>query len=439
MTSRRTLAFTFALSLLLHAAVAAVMYRAHAPLPVDGANRERVPQTVELWFEAEPTKERTTTPETARSSAAASQAEGLKPPADSGRATRSRAPKVGKQRAPVRGVEAPPKSPSASQSPSRESASPPQRAPGAVADTTDARPGNDAPSTDAPIAASAPPIDPATPRLNLLPPMASSDIAVPSHGGGRTLYPGDAEFSEEVRRAEEEFRVGQRVDRWAQDGAAEARAQFGGHPYLGAVGDALRSGFGSEEGATPAALGSPGMMEKMAQRWLGAAEQYAKTGNPNLAPPGIASRQSERARELFGNEPGANELRALIQATETMEDLRTGVPLLSLTLELQQGSDGGLMSQKILESSGSGPFDEFVLRVVPEAIAAAGPPPADVLRGRDRLRSVWRIEGWPGAGKGALSYLPEPGAYGIPLEVVKKQIMGDHRPFDFRARVLRVY
>lgn len=405
MTSRRTLACTFALSLLLHAAVVAVMYRAPTPQPADGANpdRVRVPQTVELWFEAEPKDERTPAAEAAPSSAAAEarQSERGKPPADSGPVTRSRAPKAGKQRAPMRSAQAP--------------------------------------STDAPIASSAPGADPATPRLNLLPPMASSDIAVPSQGGGRTLYPGDPEFSEEVRRAEEEFRVGQRVDGWAKDGAAEARAQHGGHPYLGAVGDALRSGLGSEEGATPAALRSPGMMEKMAERWLGAAEQYAKTGNPNLAPPGIAPRQSERAREHFGNEPGANGLRALIQATETMEDLRTGVPLLSLTLELQQGPDGALMSQKILESSGSGPFDEFVLRVVPEAIAAVGAPPEEVLRGRESLRSVWRIEGWPGAGKGALSYLPEPGAYGIPLEVVKKQIMGDHRPFDFRARVMRIY
>jgi hypothetical protein len=262
-------------------------------------------------------------------------------------------------------------------------------------------------------------------------------------GRGQTLYPDDSALSEWAKREEEAFRVHRRVDGWAKDTAAGARAQRGlPHPYLAGVGRALREGLGAAEGATPEALGAPGAMEFLARRYFTAAEQFARTGNPGTATPGLGERQSEKLRQRIGGEsPVFPWVEALTQSGETMQDLTRGMPRLSLTFELRQGRDGATLSEKVLQSSGSVAFDEFVLRVVPSALAQLGPVPAEALRGNEELRSVWLIEGWPRLPRKleeALTLLGTPGAMGVPVDALLQQAHAQER-FDFRARLLRAY
>ncbi len=266
--------------------------------------------------------------------------------------------------------------------------------------------GSTAPAPDAPVRE--PPLRPRL--LPELPLSAGLPVARGEPSRGLTLRPGDPELSAEVQRLEGEKRVKDRVEGWAHDALAEARAGTGGHPYFGEVGAALRSALTHAEGGTPAQFGVPDELERMGQRYGQAMSDYAKTGNPGLAPPGQAPTQGEKQRQLFGED--AKFLQALTQGAQLAQDLRTGKPLLSLTFELRQRSDGHFRHGSILQGSGSPRFDAFVLRVVPGAMEQLGPPPDAVLHGRDEVRSVWRIDGWPAASA---------------------------REFDFRAHLLRAY
>jgi len=253
---------------------------------------------------------------------------------------------------------------------------------------------------------------------------------------GRTIRPGDPELSAEVQRLEAEKRVSERVGGWANDSLAEARAQGGGHPYFGEVGGALRSALNQAEGGTPAQLGVAGELERMGERYAEATSEYGRTGNPGLPPPGQAPTQNEKQRELFGQD--GQFLQALTQAAQLAQDLRTGKPLLTLTFELRQRSDGRFRQGNILQGSGNPRFDAFVMRVVPGAMERLGPPPELVLHGREELRSVWRIDGWPARGTLEASR-PSMNASGIPVDGILGQLQHEALEFDFRAKLLRAY
>lgn len=253
---------------------------------------------------------------------------------------------------------------------------------------------------------------------------------------GRTLRPGDPELSDEVQRLEAEKRVTERVQGWTNDKLAEARAEGGGHPYFGEVGSALRSALQHAEGGRPAQLGVAGELERMVQRYGDAASDFAKTGNPGFPPPGQAPTQNEKQKELFGSD--GQLVQALSQAAQLAQDLQTGKPLLTLTFELRQGGDGHYRDGNILKGSGNPRFDAFVMRVVPGAMAQLGPPPDLVLRGRDEVRSVWRIDGWP-AYSTLENTLPAMGVQGLPIDGARKQLRHEALEFDFRAHLLRAY
>jgi hypothetical protein len=258
--------------------------------------------------------------------------------------------------------------------------------------------------------------------------------------GGTTVRPGDPSLSESARRTEEEARVKERVDAWAEDAAAESRAQRGlPHPYLVQLGEALRATLDSAPGGTPAALGAPDAAAFLLNSYLNAAQEYGKTGKSDVTVPGPSPHQTEKQKELFGDD--AQWLRAYTQAAETIQNMSNGAPLLSLTLELRQTPNGRLLSQKIVQRSSSAKFDAFVLRVVPEALARLGPVPEPALRGRDELKSVWRIDGWPRLPKNVerwTSLIGTPAAMGIPADPLLKQLAASQH-FAFRPRLLRAY
>ena len=285
---------------------------------------------------------------------------------------------------------------------------------------------------------------PCAPRISLFPQLSLAPggdfAALPSRG--HTVYPDDPSLSPEALRAEEEHRVGARVGGWTEDTLAEARAQRGlPHPYFSGVGEAARAGLEREARAQKVGATLIQAAAAFGQRYAEAVESYGKGGNPDLGPPGIAPRLSERTAERFGNEPGAMPLRALVQATELQSDLRHGRPLISLTLELRQSKDRKTQTAAVLQGSSDPKFDAFVLGAWPKAIEEAGPPPVDAFHGQE-LRSVWAVEGWLGLPRKldkVLSYLPTPGVYGLPLDAALPAVSGEGYHYEFRARLLRVY
>jgi hypothetical protein len=305
---------------------------------------------------------------------------------------------------------------------------------------------------DHPVAAGSGQVASIMPNLEL-----SAEGSFPSGSGrGRTIYPDDPSFSPEISRAEEEHRVQERVNGMAADTMAEARAQRGlPHPYFASVREAVGSKLEAEARAQQ--LGAPlsQVIQKIGTRYADAAESFGQSGNPNLGPPGINPTQSEKLKELLGDEPNALTLRTMVQATETLEALKHGKPLLTLTLELRQSKAGGLSRTILLQGSGDSRFDRFVLDVWPRAIGQAGVPPLDAFHA-DELRSIWEVEGWlriPKALERALAYVPTPGLsfltpipglkeplpLGTSLDSIAAALSDQGYEYDFRARLLRAY
>ncbi len=280
------------------------------------------------------------------------------------------------------------------------------------------------PDPDAPLAATRRP-------LQLAPSLSLPGMSAPSPApGGRLLLPDDPSLSAEVLRAEEVHRVEGRVGGFLDDELAAARAQRGlPHPWWGGIDESLEKTLGTSDGGTPADMGMRSTLEPMLRNYLSSAEDFAKTGNPGLPSPGLATPQSVRQRELFGSE--AKGAQALAQAGETYLALRFRGPVFSMKLELLQLRSGALDSVKLLETSGNERFDAFVLKSVPSAIAQAGTPPSDVSR-REKLRSIWQIDGW------LATEANLPGLNGIPLDVLKDQLELDGLRFRYRAQLLRV-
>lgn len=297
---------------------------------------------------------------------------------------------------------------------------------GSDAPTAAAPPSSDMPRADAPRALT---LTPTLPTLS-----ERGTIAVePSRG--ETIHPDDPRFDKDVIAAKEKQLVKARVDGWAEDQLADARAQNGlPHPYLMALRDAGKTGLTklAKERGVRASGELAGKI--LAQRYSSAVESYGKGGDPKLGAPGQAPRLSEK----LAQHPEQQAMRALAQATEMWSDLTHNKPLLTLTLEFRQ-SKTTESKTTIIKASVDPSFDQFVLEAWPLSIAKAGAPPDDAYR-TSELRSVWEIEGWPGQTPldKTMTYLPESGLMGVPLT---KLIPGATQGFgyEFRAKLLRVY
>jgi hypothetical protein len=268
--------------------------------------------------------------------------------------------------------------------------------------------------------------------VDLLPAHASAQgLPVAERPRGETLRPDDPRFSQTTLDAQAKARVTERVDGFAEDELATARAQRGlPHPYFTTVGERARAGLGKlarEEGLKPTAERTA---FALGERYGDAASRYGATGDPGLGPPGQAPRLSELL-----NQPEQLGPRALAQAAETIADLSQGKPLLSLTLEVSVTKTQLTTMLHITRGSGDSRFDAFVLRSWLTATADAGPPPPEAFR-TATLRSLWAVEGWqrikPNA---ALDNFP--GVMGVSLAKVAALARGDG--YDFHARLLRVY
>ena len=268
----------------------------------------------------------------------------------------------------------------------------------------------------------------------------SDEVAEAPHG--QTLHPEDLAFRPEVLRAEEEHRVKARVDGWALDQLAAARAQSGlPHPYFSNLGSAMRSNLDKHAKEAGITATTTQFMKSIGKRYADASSSYGKTGDPDLGPPGINPRQSEQLRDRFGSEPETMGLRMMVQAAETQNDLSHGKPLISLMVELRQFKDGRPLTAMVVQASSDAKFDAFVLDVWPRALFETGAPPQDAFHGPE-LRSLWAVEGWLGLPKKlqtAISYLPMPAIMGFGADKVLPALTEEGYHYEFRTRLLRLY
>ncbi len=266
-------------------------------------------------------------------------------------------------------------------------------------------------------------------RVSLFPPSLEPafDALRAEPPRGHTLRPDDPSLSPAAVAAREKALVTARVTGWAEDELAEARAQRGlPHPYFTEVRDAARAGLAKLAAARDLKPAEGAAMRAFAARYSASASNYAKTGNPGLGPTGQAPRLSEKLTQ-----PEQAAMRALAQATETIQDLSQSAPLLSLTLDVRQPQDGGT-TLVVLEASTDHAFDAFVLESWELATRAAGPPPPDAFRS-SVLRSIWAVEGWPKSSLGKTADLM-PDVMGLPIAKVATT-----DAYEFRAKLLRVY
>ncbi|WP_240358577.1 ferrichrome ABC transporter substrate-binding protein [Myxococcus vastator] len=202
---------------------------------------------------------------------------------------------------------------------------------------------------------------------------------------GRTLRPGEAPDPKALAaRQAEEARV--RVDGWAQDAAASARASSGAtHPYFAA----LREGFARQLVNPPPpdlkVLGS-----RMKREQVEAIARFGKTGSPRVAEP-----RDQRLEQR-------NRLQAAVEAGRAanmyMADVTTPVLALAAIVEVWQARDGKLLDLKVLEGSGDPNFDTWAVSQLQEALASAEAPKAGGGLGirDDGMRSRWRLEEYLG-------------------------------------------
>ena len=121
---------------------------------------------------------------------------------------------------------------------------------------------------------------------------------------------------------------------------------------------------------------------------LAGAERYGATGSPDV---GVPSGQS---LEEFARQGAAGgRARPRPSNTELVEAYSKGAGALHAELELEQSPTGQLVSAKLSVSSGNPLFDAYVLEQVPKALASLGPAPEHFAGKKERVRSLWSIDG----------------------------------------------
>ncbi|QQR45353.1 ferrichrome ABC transporter substrate-binding protein [Myxococcus xanthus] len=202
---------------------------------------------------------------------------------------------------------------------------------------------------------------------------------------GRTLRPGEGPDPKALAAWQaEEARV--RVDGWALDAAATARASSGAtHPYFAK----LREGFAKQLVNPPPpdlkVLGS-----RMKREQVDAIARFGKTGTPIAAEP-RDHRLEQRNRFQAAVEAGR-------AANMYMVDVTTPVLALAAIVEVWQARDGKLLDLKVIEGSGDPKFDSWAVSQLRDALASAeAPKPGGGLGIRDDgMRSRWRLEEYLG-------------------------------------------
>ncbi|WP_338870858.1 ferrichrome ABC transporter substrate-binding protein [Myxococcus stipitatus] len=236
-------------------------------------------------------------------------------------------------------------------------------------------------------AADAPRTEPG-PKVSLIPKglWGSGEPTGKPFQSGRTLRNDgtDVPDAREVAR-QQAAEAKERVDGWAADALATARAESGAvHPYFSSLQDRFAKKLVNPPSPDLKVLGS-----RVKREQVDAIKRFGETGTPFVA--------EKRDRRLEQR----NRLQAAVEAGRAanmfMVDVTQPVLALAAVLEVRQARDGTLLDLKVLEGSGDPKFDEWAMLHLRDALASADPPPESGRGLRDDgLRSRWRLEEYLG-------------------------------------------
>ncbi|MHA7633803.1 ferrichrome ABC transporter substrate-binding protein [Corallococcus sp. M7] len=202
---------------------------------------------------------------------------------------------------------------------------------------------------------------------------------------GRTIrnVPG-SEPDPKALAAREAEEARQKVDGWAHDATASARATGATPPYFAK----LRQGF-SEKLVDPPPPDLDVLARRLKREQLEAIERFGKTGTP------FAPQARDVRRET------SDRLRAAVEAGRAanvyMMDVTTPILALVAIVEVRQARDGSLIDLQVLEGSGDPKFDRWAVSHLREALASAEPPTDGGVGIReDGMRTRWRLEEYLG-------------------------------------------
>ncbi|RKH09302.1 ferrichrome ABC transporter substrate-binding protein [Corallococcus sp. CA053C] len=264
------------------------------------------------------------------------------------------------------------------------------------------RPAPSTPKTPAPQVATAPPAaepgqedtPPQEKPLSQDTPLASTErpILVPGHllGEGLTGQPhstgrtlrntGEVPDKEALARQQaEEARV--KVDGWAKDALAEARAESGAPaPYFAK----LQKDF-TKKLVDPPPPDLKVLASRAKREQLEAIERFGKTGTP-YAPEKRDQRLEQRNRFQAAVEAGR-------AANVYMVDLTQPILALAAVVEVRQARDGKVLELEVIEGSGDSKFDAWAISQLREALASAEAPTDGGVGIHDEgMRSRWRLK-----------------------------------------------
>lgn len=273
-------------------------------------------------------------------------------------------------------------------------------------------------------------------------PAATDSLAVAPGPRGRTLRPGDPQLRPESNEETSE-RLTAQAQNWVDDDMAGVRAQgIGGHPYLGEMRDSLEGALGHTAGGKPKELGIDNPIAGLLKNYTEAAEQYGQTGSPGITPPSRTPLHSEQLAARFRDDSPGRKMIASAQAIETLDALESRGALLTVRLELRHAPTGALVGSRLTESSGNHLFDAFVLEVVPASLGTLKPPPPEVMRDKEELKTLWLVEGWHHAPKGLSRSVASSLASGqlmlLPLGLLSAA-QGEEAGFEYRVRLSKLY
>nr|WP_242592869.1 TonB C-terminal domain-containing protein [Corallococcus exiguus] len=202
---------------------------------------------------------------------------------------------------------------------------------------------------------------------------------------GRTIrnVPG-SEPDPKALAAREAEEARQKVDGWAHDATASARATGATPPYFAK----LRQGF-SEKLVNPPPPDTDVLARRLKREQLEAIERFGKTGTP------FAPQARDVRRET------SDRLRAAVEAGRAanvyMMDVTTPILALVAIVEVRQARDGSLIDLQVLEGSGDPKFDRWAVSHLRDALASAEPPTDGGVGIReDGMRTRWRLEEYLG-------------------------------------------
>lgn len=173
----------------------------------------------------------------------------------------------------------------------------------------------------------------------------------------------------------------EKVDGWARDSLASARAESGApSPYFAK----LQKDF-SKELVNPPPPDLKVLASRMKREQVEAIERFGKTGSP-YAPKERDHRLEQRNRFQAAVEAGR-------AANMFMVDVTEPILALAAVVEVRQARDGKVLDLQVIEGSGDPKFDEWAVSQLREALAQADAPgDGGVGIHDDGMRSRWRLK-----------------------------------------------